>query len=91
MYDIDNYKMALGQVVDFDAPPPKPEDDEDEDSNDIDADDVDENGNKKEPNHLDFLDLENGLIFSGIAFVFIVLACWVCKRRRDEERRNSGT
>ena len=24
VYDVDNYKMALGRVIDFDAPPPPP-------------------------------------------------------------------
>ena len=81
VYDIDNYKMALGRVIDFDAPV-VPEDDGENSA-------VDPNQPGGHQNLEDFE--KNALIFSGIVIVFLIVACFVCKRRRDEERRNSGS
>ena len=38
--------------------------------------------------HTDMLHLS---LFAGVAFLFLVFACWMCKRRRAEERVESGS
>ena len=103
VFDMDNYKMALGKVFDFDAPPPSNEPDTDPAAdNNGDANggvDVDDGGKKKEkdgsvvdPDAEDtWLDIENGIIFGVVGLVFIIMACWVCKRRNEAERRRSGS
>ena len=103
VFDIDNYKMALGKVFDFDAPPPSNEPDVDPAPDNNDDDDanggVDDGGKKKEkdgelvdPDAEDtWLDIENGIIFGVVGLLFIIMACWICKRRNEEERRRSGS
>ena len=41
VYDLDDYKMALGKVIDFDAPPPSPEDESNGAENGGGASDID--------------------------------------------------
>ena len=99
---MDNYKMALGKVVDFDAPPPSNEPDADPATdNNGDANgsgvDVDDGGKKKDGTVVDpdaddsWLDIENAIIFGVLGLVFIIGACYVCKRRNEAERRRSGS
>lgn len=70
--------MGLGPVFDFDAPPPGS---------------VDESGKQDGGAASPYSEnvLRNGLIFSGIAALFLIFACYICKRRRDEAARNSGS
>ena len=85
VYDIDNYKMGLGRVIDFDAPIDAPVNGGT--GGDIDSPDA---PGQQESEENDYT-LRNALIFSGIAAAFLVFACIVCKRRRDEARSLSGT
>ena len=101
VFDIDNYKMALGKVFDFDAPPPSNEPDPAEIDPAADNNggvDVDDGGKKKDDGAVvdpdtddSWLDIENGVIFGVLGLVFIIMACWVCKRRNEAERRRSGS
>ena len=68
-------------MIDFDAPPPNDIIDEGDSSK---ADDQDQNTISHD-------DLKNGLIFGGIALLFIIVSCIICKRRRDADRANSGS
>ena len=80
VYDSDSYQFALGRVVDFDAPPKQPDE-----PNDI-IDDPDSPDSGKEDGSIAHDDVRNGLIFGGIALVFIIISCIICKKRRDAER-----
>ena len=68
-------------MIDFDAPPPNDIIDEGDSSK---ADDQDQNTISHD-------DLKNGLIFGGIALLFIIVSCIICKRRRDADRAGSGS
>ena len=81
VYDSDSYQFALGRVVDFDAPPKQP----DEPNDIIDDPDAPDSG-KEADGSIAHDDVRNGLIFGGIALVFIILSCIICKKRRDAER-----
>ena len=84
VYDIDSYQFALGKVIDFDAPPKPKDEDVIDDGDSSKADDQDQNT-------LNHDDLENGLIFGGIALIFVIISCIVCKKRRDADRAGSGS
>ena len=82
IYDLDNYRVGLAPVYDFDAPAS---------SNEVDKGDGEIGGTGDDTADGDssatsFLhdNLRNGLIFAGFFFGFIVLACYICKRRRNE-------
>ena len=88
VFDVDNYKMALGKVVDFDAPSPSDESDTVDPADDNGSGvDVDDGGKKTKDDGSDpdadetWLDLENGLIFGLLFIAFIIMACFICKRR----------
>ena len=89
VYDVDSYKIALGKVVDFDAPPPQPKDVIDDDEANGQSKNVPEGGEEEQKIIHD--DVKNALIFGGIAFIFIIVSCIICKRRRDAERNSSGS
>ena len=92
VYDIDNFKFALGPVVDFDYEEPIDDEEEEEGSSDADGtdsvDDDQKNPNKRQPHHDN---LVNGLVFGVVALIFTALTCYACKRRNDAERLNSGS
>ena len=85
IYDLDNYRIGLAPVYDFDAPAESNEvdqgDGEIEEIDDIGDDEADGDSSAASFVHDN---LRNGLIFGGFFLGFIVLACYVCKRRRNE-------
>jgi len=80
VYDLENYKMALGEVIDFEAPFSNGGANGAEGSDPTDPD-----GKLVHDN------VRNGLIFAGISLAFIIFAICVCKRRAASDRRGSGS
>ncbi len=77
IYDLDNYRMGIAPVYDFDKAA----------SNEVDDTDAEIGGDAEDSGSTaQFLhdNMRNGLIFAGIFLSFVVLACYICKRRRDE-------
>ena len=93
VYDDDNYKMALGKVIDFDAPPPPPPtpDNDNEIDDGGDSKKIPDESDGAEGEHIMHDDVKNALIFGSIALVFIIISCIICKKRRDAESRSSGS
>ena len=97
VYDVDNFRMGLGRVVDFDYVEPVdgpiiPSDDTDATDNNVDTDpeggeNVPQGRNHRSSNE----NLRDGLIYAGIAIIFIIAVCYAYKRRNDAEARNSGS
>ena len=83
VYDSDSYQFGLGRIVDFDAPPPPPKPDPNDAIDDPKGKADEQDGTNGSLTHDD---VRNGLIFGGIALVFIIISCIICKKRRDADR-----
>ena len=71
---MDNFKIGLGPVFDFDAPAS---------SNDIDTDPVEkEAGNEEQQQAFLEISLTNALFIGGVALLTILIGAYICYCRR---------
>ena len=77
VYDFENHRLALGRVVDFDAPPVEPE-----------GAKVPEGGHSSREDDQNFV--RNASIFAAIVIVFFACACFLQKRRGDVSESGSS-